>query len=62
LTALEEWVEHGKAPGPIIAAKMAQDKVVRTHLVCPYPQSAKFMGGDPDAAASYQCRNSDGEK
>jgi len=62
LTALEQWIEHGKAPGSIIAAKMAQDKVVRTHLVCPYPQSAHFLGGDPDVASSYECRNSDGGK
>ena len=55
LSALEEWVERGKAPGAIVAAKMAQDNVQRTHLVCPYPQSAQFKGGDPDAASSYQC-------
>lgn len=58
LTALEQWVEHGKAPGALVAAKMEQDKVARTHLLCPYPQSAQFKGGDANDAASYECRAS----
>ena len=47
-----------KAPGAIVAAKMEQDKVALTHLVCPYPQSAQFKGGDANDAASYECRAS----
>ena len=56
LTALEEWVEEGTAPGPIIASKVEDGEVTRTHLVCPYPQSAQFIGDDPNDAASFVCR------
>lgn len=56
LTALEQWVEVGKAPGPMIASKVEAGDVTRTHLVCPYPQSAQFTGGNPDDAASFVCR------
>jgi len=31
-------------------------EVTRTHLVCPYPQSAQFIGDDPNDAASFVCR------
>ncbi len=55
LTALELWVEKGKAPGPMIASKVEGGKVTRTHLICPYPQKARFNGGNSDDAASYSC-------
>jgi feruloyl esterase len=42
LTALIDWVEHGKA--------------VRTRPLCPYPQVAKYKGtGSIDDAASFAC-------
>jgi feruloyl esterase len=55
LTALELWVEKGKAPGPMIASRLGGGNVTRTHLICPYPQMAKFNGGNADDAASYSC-------
>lgn len=55
LTALEEWVERGHSPGPVIASKVEQGKVTRTHLICPYPQRARYVGGDPNRAESFSC-------
>jgi feruloyl esterase len=50
--ALERWVEKGIAPNKIIAAKLRADdkpagEVVRTHLLCPYPQVENTR--DPEA-------------
>lgn len=55
LTALEQWVEHGRAPQDVIASKVDAGKVVRSRRICPYPQQARYMGGDPDSAASFTC-------
>lgn len=56
LTALEQWVEQGRAPGALVASKLDGTKVTRTHLICPYPQQAVYRGrGDTDDAASYRC-------
>jgi feruloyl esterase len=56
LTALEQWVEHGKAPDHVPASHMTEGKVDRTRILCPYPQVAKYDGtGDKNAAASFQC-------
>ena len=58
--ALEDWVEHGTAPGTIIAAKVAegasQGSPTMTRPLCPYPQAAKYNGsGDPNNAESFVC-------
>lgn len=55
--ALVEWVENGKAPGTIIAAKRGEGwKVEMTRPLCPYPRVAKYNGsGDPNAAAAFEC-------
>jgi feruloyl esterase len=58
--ALEAWVEHGRAPDRIIAAKYAGDGpasgVVFTRPLCAYPQLAYYRGkGDPKRAANYVC-------
>ena len=54
LLALVKWTENGTAPEHIIATKWAndtlQDKVLRQRPLCPYPQQAKFVTGDPDLA------------
>jgi Tannase and feruloyl esterase len=55
--ALVEWVEGGKAPGTIIAAKHGEDwKVEMTRPLCPYPQVVKYKSGDPNIAASFECK------
>jgi feruloyl esterase len=57
VAALERWVEHGEAPGRIIASHSTNGKVDRTRPLCAYPQVAKFKGsGSIDDAASFECR------
>ncbi len=56
MTALEQWVEQGKAPDQIIASHATAGKVDRTRPLCPYPQVAKYKGtGSIDDAASFVC-------
>jgi feruloyl esterase len=55
LTAMEQWVEHGRAPGSMVASKVEGGSVTRTRLICPYPQQARYRGGDPASAASFRC-------
>ena len=44
LSAIEQWVEQGKAPD-------------RTRPLCPYPQVAKYKGsGSTDEAANFVCK------
>ena len=52
LSALEQWVEKGVAPSTIVASKPGS---AMTRPLCPYPQSARFEGGDPNVASSFAC-------
>ena len=56
-TALEDWVEQGKAPAQIVATKYsAGGKVVMTRPICPYPQQVKYNGsGDANDAGNFSC-------
>jgi len=54
LTAIQEWVERGRAPDRIIAAGRAFPDTTRP--LCPYPKVARYDGGDPKSAASFSCR------
>jgi len=59
-SALEQWVEKGIAPGPVIATKFTGEGVARrvtmTRPLCPYRQTAKYKGtGDTNDAASFTC-------
>jgi feruloyl esterase len=55
-SALEDWVEHGKAPEKIIASHITNGKTDRTRPLCPYPQAAKWKGtGSTDDAANFVC-------
>ena len=57
MTALEQWVEHGRGPGSIIATHTTDGRVDRTRPLCPYPQVAKYNGtGSIDDAGSFTCR------
>ncbi|WP_163602736.1 tannase/feruloyl esterase family alpha/beta hydrolase, partial [Klebsiella pneumoniae] len=40
MTALINWVEGGRAPASLNAARVEQGRVVRTRPLCPYPQVA----------------------
>ncbi len=60
LSALEQWVENGKAPEKIIATKYegagSKRNVVMTRPLCPYPQIAHYKGmGDTNDAANFAC-------
>jgi feruloyl esterase len=56
LSALIEWVEAGRAPQQILAARMQNNAVVRTRPLCPYPSAARYKGGgDVADAASFEC-------
>ena len=57
VTALEQWVEHGKAPDQIIASHSTSGAVDRTRPLCPYPQVAAYKGtGSTDDAANFVCK------
>ena len=60
LLALVKWTENGTAPEHIIATKWVndtlQDKVLRQRPLCPYPQQAKFVTGNPDLAENVSTR------
>ena len=54
LTAIQAWVEDDEAPDRVIASGSAFPGVTRP--LCPYPQVARYDGGDPDSADSFSCR------
>ena len=57
VTALEQWVERGKAPDQMLASHAANGVVDRTRPLCPYPQLAAYKGsGSIDEAANFSCR------
>ena len=51
LTALEQWVEAGKAPAKQITVMAGE----RGLPMCSYPAYPKYTTGAADAAASYTC-------
>ena len=56
LTALEDWVEHGRAPERIVASKVVNGAVTRTRPLCAWPAEARYKGGgSTDDAASFVC-------
>jgi feruloyl esterase len=57
LSALEHWVEEGKAPDSIPASRIVNGAADRTRPLCPYPQAAVYKGsGSTDDAANFVCR------
>ena len=57
LSALEQWVEKGKAPDSILASRVKDGKTDRTRPLCPYPQVARYKGtGSTDEAANFTCQ------
>ncbi|MEX0744498.1 MAG: tannase/feruloyl esterase family alpha/beta hydrolase [Phycisphaeraceae bacterium] len=61
LSALERWVEEGKAPKQIVAVKYVNDSpaqgILRTRPLCAYPKVAVHKGkGSTDDAANFKCR------
>ena len=64
LSALDAWVEEGKAPDEIVAAKFPGNKpggkALRTMPLCAFPEQARWNGtGDVNAAENWACVNGD---
>jgi hypothetical protein len=58
LTALDQWVTKGIAPGTLSAQKRdASGAVMRTLPLCQYPQYPKYTGPANDAAAARLAAN-----
>jgi hypothetical protein len=64
--ALQRWVEQGVAPDhfvattdpqPLHAEENPTDPATFTRMLCPFPEVARFLGGDPDSASSFACVN-----
>jgi hypothetical protein len=67
LGTIDEWATTGKAPETIVASRPttaagppgappAAPREPLSRLLCPYPASASYEGGDPNAASSFVCR------
>jgi len=57
VAALEQWVEHKKAPDQIVASHSTGGVIDRTRPLCPFPQVAVYKGtGSTDDAANFACR------
>ena len=56
MTAIQNWVEHGKAPETMIASHATKGAVDRTRPLCLYPKVARYKGtGSTDDAANFTC-------
>ena len=57
MTAIQQWVEQGKAPETMIASHADRSGTVdRTRPLCRYPRVARYKGtGSTDDAANFTC-------
>jgi feruloyl esterase len=56
LSAIEAWVEYGKAPEAIAARTKPDAEEQHSLPLCPYPQQARYLGsGALDDAANWKC-------
>jgi hypothetical protein len=57
LSALEAWVEQDTVPEKLIGAGTAGDPTATlTRPLCPYPQTARYLGrGNSNDAANFEC-------
>jgi feruloyl esterase len=53
LTAMEQWVEFGKAPQNLTARN---DRAGFERPLCEWPKLPRYTRGDPNAAASFSCQ------
>ncbi len=54
LAAIQSWTERGTAPDRLLARGRSMPGVTRP--LCPYPQYARYTGGDPKSAVSFTCK------
>ena len=64
LSALDAWVNEGKAPDGIVAAKLPDNKPgpkpMRTMPLCAFPEQARYSGtGDLNSAENWSCTAGD---
>jgi len=68
LTAIEDWVEKGKAPDALLAKLYGPNSPVvdpskiplRTMPLCKFPEMARYSGnGDVKDAANWSCPSND---
>ena len=56
LSAIEAWVEHGKAPDAIQASTKPESPVQHRLPLCPYPQQARYRGtGEITDPSNWSC-------
>lgn len=53
--SLDSWVSAGQAPASLVAAAYEGERLTRTRPLCPWPQVARYQGGDIDQADSFSC-------
>ncbi|PVH72277.1 tannase and feruloyl esterase [Cadophora sp. DSE1049] len=56
--ALIKWVERGQKPNGVISTDGQGEGVGPSRLLCPWPQTATFVGGKVGEVGSYVCENS----
>ena len=56
LSALDAWVDQGKAPGTLVAVDANPENPNRARPLCVYPAWPKYNGsGDVNLASSFSC-------
>ncbi|KAL4883369.1 feruloyl esterase [Aspergillus karnatakaensis] len=53
--ALRRWVENGTAPETLPVEYAAANGTIFHRKLCPYPQKARYVGGDASVASSFRC-------
>ena len=60
-TALQDWVERGRAPDRIVASSTTRPGLTRP--LCPYPREARYKGhGSVNDASSFVCVPPEGKR
>ncbi|MGB3626180.1 MAG: tannase/feruloyl esterase family alpha/beta hydrolase [Henriciella sp.] len=55
LGVLEDWVEHGTAPGPLTMTDFSQSHFGRTRPICRFGRWTSYQSGDPRSSNSFAC-------
>jgi len=55
VSALDAWVEKGEVPSGQIATDTATATAGRSRPLCDYPSWPRYVGQDPNSAASFKC-------
>ena len=58
LSALVDWVENGKPPGPLTVVEQSLEPTIATTRslpLCEWPAWPHYNGGDAKSASSYSC-------